>query len=172
VDWALSVPFGALSASGRQQTSWKTPRREGRSPDGRAKRLDGHRASIMTTRRARREGFIALLGPFGGFARGAVEGVETFRRRLEEGVYDATRPPETAERIQTIKARRRRSPRSRRRLLVRRDGVLCDACCGPVGAGAVATRMIGWLSVSETHRQAGRGLSSGKCDRGTPRSSN
>src|SRR5207247_1922086 len=70
---------------------------------------------------------IALLDRSGDRA-GAVRAFETFRRRLEKE-YDATPSPETAERIQTIKARRtpfaavettppsttRRRPRSFRR---------------------------------------------------------
>ncbi len=95
---------------------------------------------------------IALLDRSGDRA-GAVRAFETFRRRLEKE-YDATPSPETAERIQTIKARRTpfaavatTPPSTTRRRPVRR--VLWS-----VVGGAVATAMIGWLSVSETHRSS------------------
>ncbi len=94
---------------------------------------------------------IALLDRSGDRA-GALSAFETFRRRLEKE-YDATPSPETAARIQAIRTRRTpfaeaATPRiSARRRPVRR--VLWS-----VVGGAVATAMIGWLSVSETHRSS------------------
>ncbi len=100
---------------------------------------------------------IALLDRSGDRA-GALSAFETFRRRLEKE-YDATPSPETDARIQAIRARQipfaeaaqtpgpiatpvipPRRPRPGRRVL------------WSVVGGAVATAMIGWLSVSETHR--------------------
>ncbi len=94
---------------------------------------------------------IALLDRLGDRA-GALSTFETFRRRLEKE-YDATPSPETAARIQAIRTRQTpfaevATPRlSARRRPVRR--VLWS-----VVGGAVATAMIGWLSVSETHRSS------------------
>src|SRR6266576_3372513 len=94
---------------------------------------------------------IALLDRSGDRA-GALSAFETFRRRLEKE-YDATPSPETAARIQAIRTRRTpfaeaATPRiSAPRRHVRR--VLWS-----VVGGAVATAMIGWLSVSETHRSS------------------
>jgi len=94
---------------------------------------------------------IALLDRLGDRA-GALSTFETFRRRLEKE-YDATPSPETAARIQAIRTRQTpfaevATPRlSPRRRPVRR--VLWS-----VVGGAVATAMIGWLSVSETHRSS------------------
>jgi len=94
---------------------------------------------------------IALLDRSGDRA-GALSAFETFRRRLEKE-YDATPSPETDARIQAIRTRRTpfaeaATPRiSARRRPVRR--VLWS-----VVGGAVATAMIGWLSVSETHRSS------------------
>ena len=94
---------------------------------------------------------IALLDRSGDRA-GALSTFETFRRRLEKE-YDATPSPETAARIQAIRTRQTpfaeaATPRiSPRRRPVRR--VLWS-----VMGGAVAMAMIGWLSVSETHRSS------------------
>src|SRR5207249_5816521 len=94
---------------------------------------------------------IALLGRSGDRA-GALSTFETFRRRLEKE-YDATPSPETAARIQAIRTRQTpfvevATPHlSLRRRPVRR--VLWS-----VMGGAVAMAMIGWLSVSETHRSS------------------
>jgi DNA-binding SARP family transcriptional activator/Tfp pilus assembly protein PilF len=94
---------------------------------------------------------IALLDRSGDRA-GALSTFETFRRRLEKE-YDATPSPETAARIQAIRTRQTpfaevATPRlSARRRPVRR--VLWS-----VVGGVVATAMIGWLSVSETHRSS------------------
>jgi DNA-binding SARP family transcriptional activator/TolB-like protein len=94
---------------------------------------------------------IALLDRSGDRA-GALSTFETFRRRLEKE-YDATPSPETAARIQAIRTRQTpfaeaATPRiSARRRPVRR--VLWS-----VALGAVATAMIGWLSVSEPHRSS------------------
>src|SRR2546425_4727956 len=91
---------------------------------------------------------IALLDRSGDRA-GALSAFETFRRRLQKE-YDATPSPETAARIQAIRTRQTpfaevATPRlSARRRPVRR--VLWS-----VVGGVVATAMIGWLSVSETH---------------------
>ena len=94
---------------------------------------------------------IALLDRSGDRA-GALSTFETFRRRLEKE-YDATPSPETAARIQAIRTRHVpfvdvATPRiSARRRPVRR--VLWS-----VVGGAVATTMIGWLSISEPHRSS------------------
>jgi len=94
---------------------------------------------------------IALLDRSGDRA-GALSTFETFRRRLEKE-HDATPSPETAARIQAIRTRQTpfaevATPRlSARRRPVRR--VLWS-----VVGGVVATAMIGWLSVSETHRSS------------------
>ena len=94
---------------------------------------------------------IALLDRSGDRA-GALSTFETFRRRLEKE-YDATPSPETAARIQAIRTRQTpfvevaTPPLSARRRPVRR--VLWS-----VVGGVVATAMIGWLSVSETHRSS------------------
>src|SRR5947208_4596586 len=94
---------------------------------------------------------IALLDRLGDRA-GALSTFETFRRRLEKE-YDATPSPETAARIQAIRTRQTpfaevAMPRlSARRRPVRR--VLWS-----VALGVVATALIGWLSVSETHRSS------------------
>jgi len=94
---------------------------------------------------------IALLDRSGDRA-GALSTFETFRRRLEKE-YDATPSPETAARIQAIRTRQTpfvevATPHlSARRRPVRR--VLWS-----VVGGVVATAMIGWLSVSETHRSS------------------
>src|SRR5439155_996771 len=98
---------------------------------------------------------IALLDRLGDRA-GALSTFETFRRRLEKE-YDATPSPETAARIQAIRTRQTpfvevATPHlSARRRPVRR--VLWS-----VVGGVVATAMIGWLSVSETHRSRVAGL--------------
>src|SRR5216117_1069791 len=94
---------------------------------------------------------IALLDRSGDRA-GALSTFELFRRRLEKE-YDATPSPETAARMQAIRNRQTpfaeaATPRiSARRRPVRR--VLWS-----VVGGVVATAMIGWLSVSETHRSS------------------
>ena len=94
---------------------------------------------------------IALLDRSGDRA-GALSTFETFRRRLEKE-YDATPSPETAARIQAI--RTRQTPFAEvatRRLSARRRPV--RRVLWSVALGVVATAMIGWLSVSETHRSS------------------
>ena len=94
---------------------------------------------------------IALLDRSGDRA-GALSAFETFRRRLEKE-YDATPSPETAARIQAIRTRRTPfAEAATPRILARRRPV--RRVLWSVVGGAVATAMIGWLSVSETHRSS------------------
>jgi len=94
---------------------------------------------------------IALLDRSGDRA-GALSTFETFRRRLEKE-YDATPSPETAARIQAIRTRQTPfAEAAMPRIPARRRPV--RRMLWSVVGGAVATTMIGWLSVSQTHRSS------------------